>query len=156
MLDDSLPTRFSVFAAHVYFRSLGTIPSLVRSWLQGRRDRKLSEALSSYTSKWFTPVIVSRELSRLKDTDVSEELVDERLTIKVAAAIREVTAIYSVDDQPMEMGIAFPADFPLHNVSVREGQKLGIPEVKWRAWLLNVQLVAQQVRIGCHGKCDIR
>jgi len=148
LLDDSLPIRFQVFAAHLYFRSLTAIPSLVRDGAHDHNDRKLFETLSAFTSKSFTPILISREVVRLKAPENAEDLVDERLTIKVATSrstsMTQVSATYVVDEQPMEISITFPADFPLHNISVKDVQKLGISDNKWRAWLFGVQLVAQQ------------
>lgn len=41
----------------------------------------------------------------------------------------------------MDISIAFPNDYPLSPVDVREGQRLGVSESVWRAWLLNLQTV---------------
>jgi len=144
--DDSLPDRFKVLAAHVYYRSLVTIPSLIRSAVQDYKDRKLIGTIATYTGRSFTPIIVSRELSRLRAPETADDLADENFKIKVFSTTHEsaASATYLVDEQPMEIVVKFPSDFPLHNVEVKEVQRLGIPETKWRAWLFNVQQVAHQ------------
>ncbi|KAG9026368.1 hypothetical protein FRB95_008907 [Tulasnella sp. JGI-2019a] len=142
-LDDSLPTRLQVLSAHVYYRSLLAIPSLVRSWLQDCKDRQVVTTLTSYTTNYFSPVISAYELAPLRTPEAIEELSDEHVKIKVASAANEVTATYIVDDQPMEILVKLPADFPLHTIEVREVKKLGIPETKWKAWLFNVIQVSQ-------------
>lgn len=144
MLDSSLPTRFQVLAAHLFYRALTVIPAATRSWFQDLKDRRLAEAISQYTSRWFTPMITEQELSRLKEPSAAEEFSDENFSIKVHTGVREVSAIYTIDDQQMNIRVAFPADYPLRNINVEGGQQLGIPSNKWKAWLLNVQMVANQ------------
>ncbi|KAG8908878.1 hypothetical protein FRC01_007209, partial [Tulasnella sp. 417] len=144
MLDDSLPSRFRVLAAHLFYRALTVIPAATRSWFQDLKDRRLAEAISQYTSRWFTPMITEQELARLKEASAAEELSDENFSIKVHAGVREVSAIYTIDDQQMNIRVALPSDYPLRNINVEGGQQLGIPSTKWKAWLLNVQMVANQ------------
>ena len=58
-----------------------------------------------------------------------------------------------VDEQKMEIGVKLPADYPLHGVEVREIQKLGVEEKRWRGWLLAVQqIVTSQVSEGTRCK----
>lgn len=90
-------------------------------------------------------MITEQELSRLKEASAAEEFSDENFSLKVHAGVREVSAIYTIDDQQMNIRVAFPADYPLRNINVEGGQQLGIPSNKWKAWLLNVQMVANQV-----------
>ncbi|KAG8908895.1 hypothetical protein FRC01_007193 [Tulasnella sp. 417] len=144
MIDDSLPSRFRVLAAHLFYRALTVIPAATRSWFQDLKDRRLAEAVSQYTSRWFTPMITEQELARLKEASAAEELSDENFSIKVHTGVREVSAIYTIDDQQMNIRVALPSDYPLRNINVEGGQQLGIPSTKWKAWLLNVQMVANQ------------
>ncbi|KAG8943606.1 listerin E3 ubiquitin protein ligase 1 [Tulasnella sp. 424] len=144
LLDDSLPSRFQVLAAHLLYRSLTVISSATRSWYQDLKERRLADSISQYISRWFTPMITEQELSRLKEPSAAEELSDENFSVKVHASAREVSAIYTVDDQQMNIRVAFPADYPLRSINVEGGQQLGISSNKWKAWLLNVQMVANQ------------
>ncbi|KAG9000178.1 hypothetical protein FRB90_011876 [Tulasnella sp. 427] len=144
LLDTSLPSRFRVLASHLLHRALTVIPSSIRLWFQDLKDRKLADAISLYTSRYFTPLITEQELSRLKEMGSSEEFSDENFSIKVHSGVREVSAIYTVDDQQMNIRAAFPPDYPLRSINVEGGQQLGIPSNKWKAWLLNVQMVANQ------------
>lgn len=62
-------------------------------------------------------------------------------------------ASYTVDEQKMEIGVRLPMDYPLHGVEVREVQKLGVEEKRWRGWLLAVQqIVTSQVSLNCPSK----
>jgi len=55
------------------------------------------------------------------------------------ASSSEVIAGYIVDEQPMEIGIRLPAEFPLKGVQIRDLRRAGVPENKWRGWLMSVQ-----------------
>lgn len=125
--------------------------SLIRSWWLECKDRQLSNTFSAYTSRHFSPVIISRELSTLRDREAMSQLQDENLTVKILASVNEVTASYVVDEQPMEIAVRLPADYPLRGVEVNDLRRVGVPEAKWRAWLLAVQqVVTSKVSLSLH------
>lgn len=68
---------------------------------------------------------------------------DENFSLRVAPAMNEVTVIYLVDEQKIEILIKLPADYPLHGIEVREVQRIAhaIPENRWRSWLFAAQQV---------------
>jgi E3 ubiquitin-protein ligase listerin len=126
-----------LLASYVYYRALKAVPSLVRLWWEGCKNRQLSMAVGAFTSRHFSPVLISQELEHLKGEDLS----DENMTVKVSSAVNEVKAVYVVDDQPMEIGVRLPGDFPLQGVEVKDVRKVGVTDAQWRAWILNVQQV---------------
>lgn len=128
-------------AAHLYYRALLNVPSLIASWWGECKDRQLSNAVASFTTKHFSPVLIAAELGHVKDPAGTEELAGENWSIKVSAGSGEVTASYMVDDQEMEIAVRLPPDYPIHSIEVREVHRLGVDEKKWRGWLLAVQQV---------------
>lgn len=130
-----------LLAAHVYYRTLLLLPSLIRTWLADCRDRQLSTAVASYTSKHFSPAIIRTELARVKDPNVATELSGENVTIKVASAVNEVTAGFSVDEQQLELTVKLPVDWPLHTIEVKDAKHVGVTDDRWRAWELGVQQI---------------
>ncbi len=94
--------------------------------------------IASFTTRHCSPVIANRELSHLRQPEALSKLQDEALSIKILST-NEVIATYVVDEHPMEIGVKIPADFPLHGVEIRDIQRVGITEAKWRSWLLAVQ-----------------
>ncbi|KAK2461029.1 hypothetical protein APHAL10511_006970 [Amanita phalloides] len=128
-----------VLAAHLYYRALLTVPSLIHSWVLDCKDRQVSSALTSYTSAHFSPVIIKAELARVKSTEATSELADENFTVKVAASTNEVAAAYAVDEHQLEIRLKIPVDWPLHKIEVREVKRVGVDEHRWRAWILAVQ-----------------
>lgn len=140
-----------VFTSFVYYRALQALPSLIRSWWEACKNRQLSMAVSSFTSRHFSPVLIARELAHLRDPNdpAGKALRDnEDFTVKVAVGANEVKAVYVVDEQNMEIGIRLPSEFPLQGVEVKDVRKVGVTDAQWRAWLLAVQqVVTAQVRL---------
>jgi len=136
------PIGLRLLAAHLYYRALLVVPSLIRSWLSECRDRQLLQAVTTYTAHHFSPAIIKTELSQLKDPDATSDLIDENFTVKVANAINEVTASYAVDEHHLELTVKLSSDYPLHGIEVRESAKrVGVPDERWRAWVLGVQQI---------------
>ncbi|KAJ3861751.1 hypothetical protein EV359DRAFT_46545 [Lentinula novae-zelandiae] len=142
------------FAAHLYYRALLTVPSLIYSWVVDCRDRQLSSTIASYTQSYFSPVLIRAELEHVKGPEAQSELVSEsdenQLTVKVASgAVNEVTASYLVDEQQLEIRLRIPGDWPLHRIEIRDTKKVGVDDNRWRAWILGVQqtIWAQNGRI---------
>lgn len=137
---DALSMR--LLAAHVYYRSLLAIPSLVRECVTGGADQGAQAIITKYTATYFSPVIITAELALLKSPHAATELTAENLTVKVAPAVREVSAVYTVDDQPLDLVLRLPADWPLTRIEVRDAaRRVGVPEGKWRGWMLGVQQI---------------
>lgn len=142
--DDSAEAPLALLAAHVYYRTLQSVPSLVRSWLDGCRDKQLSMAVTSQTSRHFSPLLIEAELRHLRDPEdpAGKSLRDnEDFSVKVAAGANEVKAIYVVDEQNMEISIRLPSEYPLQVVEVKDVRKVGVTDAQWRAWILAVQQV---------------
>ncbi|TFY57346.1 hypothetical protein EVG20_g8587, partial [Dentipellis fragilis] len=129
-----------LLAAHLYFRALDTIPSLIRSWLLDCKDRTLSNTVTAYTAHHFSPVIISSELRHVKSPETAE-LNDENMTIKVASNLNEISAVYTIDEQQLELTLKIPPDWPLHGIEVKDSKRLGVSENRWRGWLLGVQQI---------------
>ncbi|KAF8828303.1 hypothetical protein HHX47_DHR4000608 [Lentinula edodes] len=132
------------FAAHLYYRALLTVPSLIYNWVVDCRDRQLSSTIASYTQSYFSPVLIRAELEHVKGPEAQSELVSEsdenQLTVKVASgAVNEVTASYLVDEQQLEIRLRIPGDWPLHRIEIRDTKKVGVDDNRWRAWILGVQ-----------------
>ena len=112
------------------------MPSLISSWWNDCKDRQLSTAVATLTTKHYSPVLITAELAHIKDPVVVDELSGENWNIKVASGTGEVTASYTVDEQDMEIAVRLPPDYPLHSIEVRDLHRLGVDEKKWRGWLL--------------------
>ncbi|KAF8531403.1 hypothetical protein JB92DRAFT_2851839 [Gautieria morchelliformis] len=148
LYDADAPPSLHLLAAHLYYRALLTIPSLVRTWWEELKDRQFSAAIAAFTSSYFSPVLIASELIHVKPssrtavtTAADGALNDETFNVRVALAVNEVTATFTVDDQQMEIGIKLPVGYPLKPVDVRPIRRVGVPEKVWRKWLFVVQQV---------------
>lgn len=134
--------------SHIFYRALVTIPSAMRTYYESLKDRQLSLSLVAFTSRFYSPVIIQHEFSALREPRAMATLTEEGLNVRIAqgggaavagAGAAEAIASYVVDEQPMEIGIRLPAEFPLKAVDVRDLRRVGVPENKWRGWLMSVQ-----------------
>ncbi len=137
-IDILRPASLQVLAAHLYFRSLVRMPTLVRTWWYDLRDKQLSAQVERFTVRYCTPLVSSRELQHLTQSDALSRLQDESMAVKVLST-NEVVATYTVDEHPMEIAIKIPRDFPLHGVEIKDIKRVGVSEAQWRAWILAVQ-----------------
>lgn len=144
VIDEVVPTSLQVFATFVYYRGLQAVPSLIRQWWESCKNRQLSIAVSSFTSKHFSPVLIAAELAHLRDPNdpAGQALRDnEDFVVKVAAGANEIKATFAIDEESMELGIRLPSEFPLQQVEIKDVRKVGVTDSQWRAWLLAVQQV---------------
>ncbi|KAF9902420.1 hypothetical protein EC991_004967 [Linnemannia zychae] len=144
---------FPLFAGHLYYTCLANVPSLVRIWWTECKLRQLSIAVESLTERYFSPLLIVRELNSLAKAQqapaqggnaaaaaalsgVTDDL--NELQIKTSKATSEVTASFQIDEATMEIVIRLPTNFPLRQVEVEGLQRVGVKEARWRAWLLAV------------------
>ncbi|KAI6007007.1 hypothetical protein EDD15DRAFT_2514820 [Pisolithus albus] len=141
-----------LLGAYLYHRALVAVPALIRSWISDRTDKQLHTRITNYTSTHFSPEIIKAELMPIQQPPESSELsTTENLSIKISSAPNEVTASYLVDDQPVELSIRMPNDWPLQPLVGRETKKVGISDEKLKAWMVGVtQIVCQ------HDKWNVR
>ncbi|KAF8624962.1 hypothetical protein AX15_005604 [Amanita polypyramis BW_CC] len=139
LYEQGTPFSIPVLAAHLYYRALLTVPSLIHNWVLDCKDRQLSSAVINYTSTHFSPVIIQAELAHTKSAEVTSDLVDENFKVKVASSTNEVVAAYAVDEHQLEIKLKIPGDWPLHKIEVKDVKRVGVDEHRWRAWILAVQ-----------------
>ncbi|KAF7310730.1 Delta-9 fatty acid desaturase protein [Mycena chlorophos] len=134
-----------ILAAHLYYRALLVIPSLIYSWVLDCKDKTLSTNIGTYTAQHFSSVLIHAELETVREAQLS----DEQLTVKVAGAVNEVSASYLVDEHRLEIRLKIPSEWPLRKIEVKDVQRIGVDEGRWRAWILAVQQIlwAQNGRI---------
>lgn len=140
--EEENPLSVILLCAHIYYRALQTVPTLVRSWILECKDRRLSAAVTSYTSKYFSSVLTDAELGRVMATNFG----DEKMEVKVIPSHREVNATYTIDENQIKMALKIPLDWPLHVIEVRGVKRVGVKEDRWQSWISGVrQVVLTQV-----------
>ena len=140
--EEQNPLSVVLLCAHLYYRALQTVPTLVRLWILECKDRRLSAAVTTYTSKYFSSVLIDVELERV----VSSRLGDDKMDVKVISVHREVSTTYTIDENEIKMSLRIPSDWPLHVIEVRGGKKIGVRGDRWMSWISGVrQVVLTQV-----------
>jgi hypothetical protein len=57
--------------------------------------------------------------------------------VKVHPSVREVVAVYKVDEACMELSIQLPVNYPLGPVRVESGKQL-VDSGHWRNWMMQL------------------
>ena len=76
------------------------------------------------------------------------------MQIKVRPTVREVVAIYTIDEGSTELVIQLPHNFPLGPVSVDSGKRVGVTAAQWRTWILQLTTFLQ-VSFTPHGALGV-
>ena len=58
-------------------------------------------------------------------------------------SVREVVAVYTIDEGSMELVVQLPINFPLGPVNVDSGKKVGVTAAQWRTWMLQLTTFLQ-------------
>ncbi|OAY73390.1 E3 ubiquitin-protein ligase listerin [Ananas comosus] len=126
--------QMASLAGALYGMMIRLLPSYVRNWFSGLRDRSLSSAVEAFTKEWCSPPLLMDELSKVKEIVVA----DENFSVTVSKSAYEIVATYKKEETGMDLVIRLPNCYPLRPVDVECTRSLGISEVKQRKWLLSL------------------
>lgn len=132
-------------ALHVYFSVALHMPVTVRKWYNNNANKRLCNLVNEYTVKHISNIICSLEMENVHEkcqVRVEEDKINN-LVIKARPNAREVYAIYTRrvsdgDDFKMELTIKLPPNYPLGSVQIDGGKRMGVTDLKWRSWLLQL------------------
>ncbi|KAH8841755.1 hypothetical protein MCOR27_007551 [Pyricularia oryzae] len=127
---------------HVYYLALKYLPGLVKGWYINCRSKQTRIAVESWTTRYFSPVIISQTLDDVaKWADEQEPPAEDEkeLIIKASKLSREVIVGYEVDDLQASISIRLPPAYPLEPVSVASVNRVAVNEKKWQSWLMTTQ-----------------
>ncbi|XP_044263006.1 E3 ubiquitin-protein ligase listerin [Tribolium madens] len=126
----------------IYSFCLAQLPALVRQWWS-QTETKVTQIVEKVTAFYVSPQLCSQEL-----LDITQhENNFKNMTVKIVPSVREVIAIYTVDEAQMELVITLPQNYPLGDPDVRCNRQIGGPLHK--QWLMQLKkyLVHQNGRI---------
>lgn len=111
----------------VYASTLAQLPATVRQWWSSAEART-SQIVERVTATYISPLLCNQEL-----VDVSKhENKFKNMIIKVHPSVREVVAVYTVDEAQMELFIALPSNYPLGGPDVQLNRQIGgLPHKQW-------------------------
>lgn len=141
--------RPSALAAYALQRTATVLPVLTKHWFHGL-PRSNRAVFARFATLAIRPALCAREAAIIRRGETRGLWSDEELVMKPSISGGEVTATYIKDESRITMRIKFPEDYPLSNVEVECVSKLGLPEGKWRRWVLQiVQSVSMQDGSAC-------
>lgn len=132
--------EIELIALHVFFSIARHMPVTVRKWYNNNSNKRLCNLVNEYTVKHISKVICSLEMETVqsKCQERAEEDKLKHLNIKARPNAREVYALYTRDEFTMELTIKLPINYPLGPVQIDGGKRVGVTDVKWRSWLLQL------------------
>ncbi|KAF2124162.1 RING zinc finger protein-like protein [Dothidotthia symphoricarpi CBS 119687] len=122
---------------HLYFLCLRHVPSLTKAWFIDCKSRATVVTLEPWTEKFISPPVIAAALHSVTTWSDAQSATDtdSPFAVKVAPRAREITALYTVDEQTMSMRISLPPAFPLQNAHVESLNRVAVNEQKWQSWL---------------------
>ncbi|KAF4438672.1 hypothetical protein F53441_12745 [Fusarium austroafricanum] len=117
-------------------------PGLFRAWYIGCRSKQTRIAVESWTTKYFSPIIISDVLDEVQqwaDTQEPPAADEKELVVRVGRSAREIMAGYEVDESQAAITIKIPQNYPIENVSVQSLSRVAVNEKKWQSWIMTTQ-----------------
>nr|XP_022910918.1 E3 ubiquitin-protein ligase listerin-like [Onthophagus taurus] len=116
----------------VFFMSMSQLPAFVRQWWTDLESRS-SQIVERVTSAYVSPQLCNEELE-----DVAQhETKFKNMVIKIHPTVREVVAIYTVDDIQMDLVITLPVNYPLVGPDVQCNKQIAGSSHK--NWLMQLK-----------------
>lgn len=128
--------------AHLFYLTLKYTPGLFRAWYIDCRSKQTRIAVESWTTKYFSPLIIADTLDTVQSWAESQEAPagdEQELLVKVSKAAREVTAGYEVDESQAAIVIRIPSSYPIEGVTVADLHRVAVSERKWQSWIMTTQ-----------------
>lgn len=124
-------------AIMIYSSALRHLPAVVRRWCNNA-DKRTASLVEKFTSRCVSPVLCSLDLQFCTKTW-------DNMTVRVRPTAREVIATYKLNEEgSMELIMQLPANYPLGNIVVETGRKVGVTANQWRSWILQLQTFLMQ------------
>ncbi|CAM9154331.1 unnamed protein product [Chrysoparadoxa australica] len=141
--EESPPAEHRVLLSlYVFYRLMYAFPALVRRWWTDDCPKSLRGWAGELTQAYVSPTILKQEVASITAA-TSRNLWGEDMTVR--ASSRCITASYIKDECVLEVCLDLPPSYPLRNVAVQCSRRLGIPESRWRRWVLQiVKLLSMQ------------
>uniref|UniRef100_F1L069 E3 ubiquitin-protein ligase listerin n=1 Tax=Ascaris suum TaxID=6253 RepID=F1L069_ASCSU len=130
--ESDLPV-ISCYVFGLFYRTLTTLPALVRQWYTSL-PRAAANLINSYTVKYVGPLIWKKERHL-----ISVQKMPPHLEVRVLGAVREIIAEYDMEDAKMVLVIELPTDYPLSVPSIENEKAIVNKDVR-RKWLLQLTL----------------
>ena len=127
---------------HIFYLMLKHMPSLFKAWYLGSRDKQTKIAIESWTTKYFSPLLISEAMDEVNTWVLQQKPPEEdekELLVKVSKVSREITVGYEVDEEVGSIVLRIPSGYPLAEVEVVGKNRVGVSDKKWQVWIRSVE-----------------
>jgi hypothetical protein len=125
-------------ANYALFRSVQILPAVIRAWWTDDCRKGNKPKLSKFIANHVRASLISREMKLIKLASAGGVWNTDEMTVTGSVLSGEVIATLNHEDAKVELKIKIPTDYPLKNVEVECLTRLGVPEGKWRRWILQI------------------
>ena len=126
---------------HLCYLALTHVASLTKAHFLSLTSRQTSLAVSSWTSKYISPLIITESLASVSEwsSTAGSDPEYENFSVKVSSRSKEVNVSYLVDEQTMAIVVRLPDEYPLQGAKVDGISRVAVDEKRWQSWLRNCQ-----------------
>jgi hypothetical protein len=127
---------------HLYYLTLRHIPGLFKAWYLGCRSKQTRIAVEAWTTKYFSPLIISEALDDVQtwadqqDPPGEEE---QEVLVKISKNAREVIVGYEIDETQASIVIKVSPNYPIEAVTVTGQESVAVKERTWNSWIMTTQ-----------------
>ncbi|CAD5234770.1 unnamed protein product [Bursaphelenchus xylophilus] len=97
------------YSLWLYYRSLETLPALVREWIGPWKN----ENLKRFTALSLSPILIEEELNKIGNVKTKSGF-----SVRSRPSTKEIVARYQVEELTLETTIKLPDDYPLSQVTI--------------------------------------
>ncbi|CAB4056024.1 LTN1 [Lepeophtheirus salmonis] len=127
-IDEPAPREYSEFyfieihniAFHIYHDLLKCLPAMFRQWWN-LTDNRISGIIEKFTINSISPLLWEEESQNI----ISSKTTFKNMTVGVRTSVREVVAVYSLDE------------------GIDRNQRIGVGHNQWRNWMLQLTTFLQ-------------
>lgn len=112
--------RLERLVCWVYDGAVGQLPALVRQWWADA-DTRTAQIVERVTRAYVSPTLCYKELTNVTCNDNTFK----NMVVRVHPSVREVIAVYTIDDAQMELVITLPPNYPLAGAEVDCQKQIG-------------------------------
>ncbi|GJQ69098.1 hypothetical protein Trydic_g6262 [Trypoxylus dichotomus] len=117
----------------VYGNTVTQLPALVRQWWSSIETR-VNQVVDKVTSAYVSPQLCAQELADV----ATHENKFKNMVIKIHPTVREVVAVYTVDEAQMDLVITLPTNYPLGGPDVQCNRQIG--GTTHKQWLMQFKM----------------
>ncbi|KAJ1963888.1 hypothetical protein IWQ62_003085, partial [Dispira parvispora] len=137
---------YALLAVNLWYNSLWLLPTVVRRWWEGCRNRQLIQEIERFTTRYFSPLIIAQELQLVDKHTGIQDLVKKysSLSVRTHPNSGSCSIRFEIDDTTIDLVLRMPTSYPLQLTQVECADASIVGDDRWQAWRRNAHALAQQ------------